>query len=58
MLYMNPILAYEVLKDFSMANKDLLGQFEIDLNLYGKFDFSGVHDNEPAPVYDFYIKEW
>ena len=47
---MNTSLAFEVLRDFAVSNKDLLNEFEIDLSLYGKFDFSGVHDDEPAPV--------
>ncbi len=47
---MNPKLAFEVLRDFAVSNKDNLELFQIDQKIYGKFDFSGVHDDEPAPV--------
>lgn len=47
---MSTTMAYEVLRDFAVSNKDLLEEIEVDLDLYGKFDFSGVHDDEPAPV--------
>lgn len=50
------MLAQKVLDDFYQSNEHLLDQIPMDLSIYGKYNFVGVHDDEPAPVYNFDIK--
>ena len=55
-LYLQPLLAQKVLEDFYNSNQHLLEKIPIDLSIYGKFNFAGVHDEEPDPAYNFEIK--
>jgi small subunit ribosomal protein S29 len=48
-LYLQKELAQNVLSDFRYSNEQLLQDFEVDMNLYGKFDISGVKDGDPEP---------
>lgn len=45
-----------MLEDFYNSNKDILKYIAINQSLYGKYNFAGVHQDEPDPVPNFYIK--
>jgi small subunit ribosomal protein S29 len=55
-LYLQNDLAKEWLGNFRNANKTLLATININKDLYGKFNYSGVHDNEPEPVPNTFYK--
>ena len=60
-LYHQKDLAVRLLKDFGTSNAQMSREFEVDLDVYGKCDMSGVHDseNEPCPrVWDELRKTW
>ena len=38
------------------SNEELLKDIPVDMNLYGKFNLVGVHDDEPNPVPNAYNK--
>lgn len=60
-LYMQPTFAHEILTGIQLANKDLLASLPVDMDLYGKFNLAGWHDNDPPPVtreYDPVRKTW
>jgi len=42
-------LAKEYLYDFRISNEQLLRNTEVDMSLYGKYDISGVKDNDREP---------
>lgn len=50
-LYLQPELAARMLSDLRTANEQIFREMDVDLNLYGKFDMTGVHedDGEPCP---------
>ncbi|CAK74508.1 unnamed protein product (macronuclear) [Paramecium tetraurelia] len=53
-LYMQPKAAQEWLEQFKEANQEHLKTFQVDLSLYGKFNLSGVHDDDPDPCPNLY----
>jgi small subunit ribosomal protein S29 len=44
----------EWLEHFKSGNQDILANMEVNLNIYGKCNYSGVHDEEPEPVPNLY----
>ena len=48
-LYTQDDLAANMLFAFKHSNEQKLQDFEVDMNLYGKFDLTGVHDREHEP---------
>jgi small subunit ribosomal protein S29 len=48
-LYMQPQLAKELLEDLRIANQQKFDDFKVNLDIYGKFDMTGIHDDEPEP---------
>jgi hypothetical protein len=46
-----------MLKELIDTNGHILENIPVDMSIYGKFDPSGVHLNEPEPVPNFYIHE-
>jgi len=60
-LYLQKELAVRLLKDFGTSNAQICREFDVDLNVYGKCDISGVHDDEAEPcprVWDEKRKVW
>lgn len=54
-LYLQQDLALKMLKAFKHSNEQIFREFEVDMNLYGKFSLTGVKDGDPEPcprVYD------
>ena len=56
-LHLQYDFAIKILEDLFSCNREIFSEMEVDLNLYGKFNLSGVHDEEPNPVPNFYIEE-
>ena len=61
-LYIHPEVAYDLLSDFKNANGEKLGQIKVDLNLYGKYNLAGMHDEldqeyQPLPAKQEWIRE-
>jgi len=46
---MQPQLAKELLEDLKIANQQKFEEFKVNLDIYGKFDMTGIHDEEPEP---------
>eukprot|EP00826_Nyctotherus_ovalis_P032957 TRINITY_DN2656_c0_g1_i15.p1 TRINITY_DN2656_c0_g1~~TRINITY_DN2656_c0_g1_i15.p1 ORF type:complete len:705 (+),score=182.56 TRINITY_DN2656_c0_g1_i15:115-2229(+) len=60
-LYMQPQYAHEILRGILQTNKDLFASLPVNMDLYGKFNLAGWHDNDPPPVipeYDPVRKTW
>ena len=36
-------------RDFLISNEAILNEIDVDMNLYGKYDITGVRDDEPEP---------
>ena len=50
-----------MLQDFKTANAQLSREFDVDLDVYGKCDITGVHDDEAEPcpnVWDAKRQTW
>ena len=43
-----------ILEDFAESNKENLLKIKVNMDLYGKFDTAGCHDDEPEPVKNTY----
>lgn len=56
-LYIQNEFAKEWLEYFLHMNKNQLKSFVINKDLYGKYNFSGLHDNDPEAVPDTYYKK-
>ena len=56
-LYLQPELAKEFLDDLVKTNEHLLSNIPVDLKIYGHFNFTGCHENEPLAVPNSY-DEW
>jgi small subunit ribosomal protein S29 len=56
-LYLQPQLATEFLDDLVKTNEHLLAQIPVDLKLYGFYNFTGCHEDEPIAVQNTY-DEW
>jgi len=48
-LYLQPILAKQLLFSLRTSNELLFRTTEVDMSVYGKIDISGVKDGEPEP---------
>ena len=50
-LYLQPELAARLLSDLRTANEQIFREMDVNLDLYGKYDMTGVHedDDEPCP---------
>jgi small subunit ribosomal protein S29 len=48
-LYLQLELGKELLLDFKHANEQILSDFDVDMTHYGKYDISGIRDDEPEP---------
>eukprot|EP00349_Pseudokeronopsis_sp_Brazil_P006457 CAMPEP_0202967672 /NCGR_PEP_ID=MMETSP1396-20130829/12653_1 /ASSEMBLY_ACC=CAM_ASM_000872 /TAXON_ID= /ORGANISM="Pseudokeronopsis sp., Strain Brazil" /LENGTH=143 /DNA_ID=CAMNT_0049693025 /DNA_START=54 /DNA_END=481 /DNA_ORIENTATION=+ len=48
-LFLQPELAVSVLKDFRHANEVAVHEFDVDMNIYGTCDYTGVRDGDPEP---------
>lgn len=48
-LYLQPQLAKELLEDLKISNQARFEEMKVNLDLYGKFDMTGIHDDEPEP---------
>ena len=46
--------AKELLDDFVATNEKILASIPVDLSLYGKFNITGCHEDEPTPVPNTY----
>jgi len=60
-LYMQPETAMQILTGIQRTNADLFAEIPVNLNLYGKCNLAGWHDNEgPAIIrdYDTYRESW
>jgi len=55
-LYLQNEFAREWLEFFKNANKDLISKIRPNLKLYGKYNFSGVHEEDPDPAPNLYNK--
>ena len=53
-LFLQKESAKEFLEQFNSANEKLLKEFKVDLSLWGKYNISGQHDNEPEAVPNIY----
>jgi small subunit ribosomal protein S29 len=42
------------LEQFCAANEKLLKEFKVNLNLWGKYNISGLHDHDPEAVPNLY----
>lgn len=51
---MQPKLAVEWLQQFKKGNEELLKTLPVNLELFGKYNLSGVHDSDPDPVPNLY----
>ena len=50
-----------MLYDFRHSNEQNLREFDVDMSLYGKFDYTGHKDGDPEPVpryWDHERKTW
>lgn len=60
-LYIQKQLAKELLEDILIANEQKFEEIKVDLSIYGKYDQTGIHDDEPEPcprVYDPRRRTW
>ena len=60
-LYLQKDLAVKTLKDFGTVNAQMSREFDVDLDVYGGCDITGVHDTEAEPcprVWDELRKCW
>ena len=60
-LYMQKELAKEFLQDLNVSNQQKFEEIKVDLDLYGKFDMTGISDDEPEPcprIWDNQRKVW
>ena len=48
-LYLQPILAKLFLLDLRTSNEYLFRTTEVNMDVYGKYDISGIKDGEPEP---------
>jgi len=53
-LFIDELQSSRLLYEFKKSNKDLLKQIPVNMDLYGKFNIVGVHDDEPNPVPNIY----
>lgn len=49
-------MAKLILQDFLSSNDHILGKMQVNIDLYGKCNFAGVHEEEQNPVPNFEIK--
>jgi hypothetical protein len=60
-LYMQKQLAKEFLEDIRFSNQQKFEELKVNLDIYGKFDMTGIHDDEPEPcprVFDTRRRVW
>ena len=60
-LYLQKELAHRLCSDFLTSNEQLLRETDVDMSQYGKYDISGVRDDEPEPcprTWDPLRKTW
>lgn len=60
-LYLQEDLAKRLCQDFLTTNEELLREMDVDMSEYGKYDISGVRDDEPEPcprTWDEKRKAW
>lgn len=48
-LYLQKQLAKELLEDLKFSNNQRFEEIKVNQSLYGKFDQTGIHDEEPEP---------
>lgn len=53
-LYVQNEAAKQFLEQFCSANLENLKNFKVKQDLYGHYNFSGVHDHDPEPTPNFY----
>lgn len=56
-LHLQIQFAEKILEDLYSCNSEIFAEMDVDMNIYGKFNLSGVHDEEPNPVPNFYIED-
>lgn len=55
-LYLHFKEAQQILRDFVASNKDLLTSIPVNLDIYGKYDVAGQHQDEPRSVRNTFDK--
>jgi small subunit ribosomal protein S29 len=55
-LYLQPQLAQEFLEQITEANREVFKTIPVNKEIWGKYNFSGVHDDDVDPVPNLYDK--